>query len=87
MAAIRGTSVTSSIGCSPRATSMRMKVPVVTMTTASVQAVERTLQTRKPYSSVTLTQMKWNGTVSQSPNHSMATRLSPAKIPHAISIQ
>ena len=87
MAAIKGTSVISSIGCRLRETSMRMKVPVVAMTAARVHAVDRTFQTLKPYSRVTLTQMKWNGTVSHSPNTSMATRLRQANAPHATSIQ
>ena len=87
MAAIRGTSVNSSRGCTPRSTSMRMKAPVASITTANVHAVDRTFHTRNPYRRVTLTQMKWNGTVSHGPNTSMATKLKQAKAPQAISIQ
>src|SRR5439155_15232827 len=87
IAAIRGTSVNSSIGCTPRSTSMSMKAPVVNITAASVHAVDRTFHTRNPYRRVTLTQMKWNGTVSHDPNTNMANRLRRANAPQATSIQ
>ena len=48
MADISGTSVTSSMGCAWRATSMRMNVLVVAMTAARVKNVHRIPHTRKP---------------------------------------
>src|SRR6476620_2632725 len=41
-----------------------MNAPVVSITTASTVKVGLVRQTRKPYRTVRLTQMKWNGTVS-----------------------
>src|SRR5215469_2779097 len=64
-----------------------MAVAVVAMTTASTHTVGRVDQTRKPYSSVRLIQMKWNGTVSQREKTTIATRLAMVKAPHATSTQ
>ena len=82
-----GTSVTSSIGWKPRATSIPMAAAVVTITAPRVHIVGRTCHTRNPYRRVRLTQMKWNGTVSQSGSRSMATRLRAEKAIHAASTQ
>src|SRR5581483_2140508 len=87
IAAMSGTSAISSTGCAPRATSTAISRPVETMTTASVRNVGRTRQTRKPYSNVRLTQMKWNGTVSHSGSSSMATRFATPNAAHATSTQ
>src|SRR6516165_480978 len=64
-----------------------MAVNVVTMTTASTHRVGLIDQTRKPYSSVRLIQMKWNGTVSQCEKTVIATRLATEKATHAKSTQ
>src|SRR5579859_7315690 len=57
------------------------------MTTASTQAVGRVGQTRNPYSSVRLIQMKWNGTVSQCEKITIAARLATEKPAQATSTQ
>ena len=86
IADINGTSVISSTGCSPLDTSIRMKVAVSTITATRVTAVRPVPHTRKPYSRVRLTQMKWNGTVSQLGNTTMPARLATEKAIHAASI-
>src|SRR6516164_4604944 len=64
-----------------------MAAPVVIMTTASTQAVGLVAQTRNPYSSVRLIQMKWNGTVSHCEKATIAARLASEKATHATSTQ
>jgi hypothetical protein len=48
IAAISGTSVSSSSGCAPRATSIQMNAAVVAMTPPRTRSVGRTCHTRKP---------------------------------------
>src|SRR5262249_56202466 len=69
----------------PCTTSQPMAPNVVAMTTASTHTVGLVDQTRNPYSSVRLIQMKWNGTVSQREKTTIATRLAMEKAPHATS--
>ena len=87
MAAMSGTSVISSNGCVPRVTSNAMSDAVDAMTAARVQTVGPTLQTRKPYRIVRLTQMKWKGTVSHVGKVIMPARFAKANRPQATSIQ
>src|ERR1039457_5397430 len=51
----------------------------VATTTASTHSVGLVAQTRKPYSSVRLIQMKWNGTVSQRAKITIDARLTREK--------
>ena len=84
IAAISGTSVSSSTpGWYPPAT-VQIAPPVATITTARTTAVVPLRQTRKPYSNVRLTQMKWNGTVSQSGIMVIAMRFATAKPPRDV---
>src|SRR5436190_16681670 len=64
-----------------------MNEPVARMKAARTHIVGWTRHTRKPYSNVMLTQMKWNGTVSHVANRSMATRFTAANTAHAASSQ
>src|SRR2546422_9878774 len=64
-----------------------MSAPVVTMTTASTVRVGPVRQTRKPYRTVRLTQMKWNGTVSQLGIRSIAARFAIENSTQATSSQ
>jgi hypothetical protein len=57
-----------------------MPEAVVTMTAPSTHVVVREDHVRKPYSTVRLIQMKWNGIVSQSWNQKIAIRLSSEKM-------
>src|SRR5580765_3855062 len=59
---------------------------VVTQTPRRTSAVGSGFQTRKPYRSVRLTQMKWNGTVSQLSQRSIATTFAAANATQATSI-
>src|SRR5437870_5000747 len=61
--------------------------PVNAMMPARSQSVGPVLHTRNPYSSVTLTQMKWKGTVSHSASSSIAARFANANRNHAASIR
>src|SRR6478672_3716124 len=63
-----------------------MNTPVVTITTPSTVNVGLVRQTRKPYRTVKLTQMKWNGTVSHEGMRSIAARLASEKSTQATSI-
>src|SRR5438093_1261415 len=85
--AMSGTSVISSSGWEWLAMSMPMNRDVANMTAASVASVELIFQTRNPYRIVTLTQMKWKGTVSHDGKRTIATRFATANRPHAMSIQ
>src|SRR5215831_12288263 len=85
MAAMSGTSFSSSAGSAPWKTSQLMAAAVVSMTAASTHMVGLVDQTRNPYSSVRLIQMKWNGTVSHWEKTTIATRLATEKAPHATS--
>src|SRR5262245_19340175 len=89
MAAISGTSASSS-GTGPSTlcvTAQKIANPVVTHTRLSTSTVDRSDQRRMAYTSVKLTQMKWNGIVSHRPMRKMVTRLMRAKQPQATSIQ
>src|ERR1022692_3195853 len=87
MAAISGTSFSSSTVWAPRQTSQPMAANVVTTTTPSTHRVGLMAQTRKPYSSVRLIQMKWNGTVSQCAKITIDARLIREKTNQAASTQ
>src|SRR5512132_258295 len=63
-----------------------MNAPVVSITTASTVKVGLVRQTRKPYRTVRLTQMKWNGTVSHEEMMSIAARLASENSTQATSI-
>src|SRR5438093_12123631 len=63
-----------------------MNRPVNPITAASTESVGRVRQTRKPYRTVRLTQMKWNGTVSHEGMMSIAARLASENSTHATSI-
>src|SRR5580765_1163397 len=63
-----------------------MNTPVVTITTPSTVKVGLVRQTRKPYRTVRLTQMKWNGTVSHEGMRSIAARLATENRTQATSI-
>src|SRR5437773_6510372 len=65
---------------------MPMNNPVAAITNASTVSVGRVLQTRNPYSTVRLTQMKWNGTVSHEGMSSIAARLTNENSTQATSI-
>src|SRR5438094_650651 len=65
--------------------SITIKVPVEAPTPASTRPVAASRQTRKPYKSVRLTQMKWNGTVSHVSQTTIATRFATANANHASS--
>src|SRR5439155_7684980 len=69
------------------ATSIQMAAAVAAITTARTASVGRTFHTRKPYRIVRLTQMKWNGTVSQLGSSSIASRLTSEKKTQAMSIR
>src|SRR5438874_5791240 len=86
IADISGTSNSSPQSCSPTNASCRISAPVAATTTPSVRYVAVTRQTRNPYTSVRLIQMKWNGIVSQLGHRPMATRFAAAKVPQAASI-
>src|SRR5256885_1141832 len=64
-----------------------MLTPVVDITATSTASVGPPRQTRKPYRIVMLTQMKWNGTVSQVGTICMAARLATEKRPQPTSSQ
>src|SRR3954454_23040669 len=87
MAAMSGTSVSSSrkYSSSVFSVSYTMSTPVTSITTLSTMAVGPEAHTRRPYSSVRLTQMKWNGIVSQSGYAYIANAQTIAKSPHRIS--
>src|SRR4029450_3383041 len=78
MADMSGTSVSSLHSCVPRETSTVISVPVETITKPSVKAVAPGPQTRNPQTSVRLTQMKWNGTVSHRSQRTIASRFATA---------
>src|SRR5437870_3803202 len=63
-----------------------MNTPVNPITAASTVSVGRVRQTRNPYRTVRLTQMKWNGTVSHVGMTSIAARLASEKTTQATSI-
>src|ERR1039457_7078898 len=64
-----------------------MAANVEATTTASTHSVDLIAQTRKPYSSVRLIQMKWNGTVSQRAKITIDARLTREKPTQATSTQ
>src|SRR6266566_2092623 len=63
-----------------------MNRPVNPITAASTVRVGRVRQTRNPYRTVRLTQMKWNGTVSHVGMTSIAARLASENTTQATSI-
>jgi hypothetical protein len=65
--------------------SYRIRIEVDAITHARAASVGSGRHVRKPYNSVRLTQMKWNGIVSQLPHRDIATRFNAAKTTHAIS--
>ena len=83
--AINGTSKSSIQPASPLKASLRMRLPVARMTRPSTIPVGFGSHTRKPYSSVRLIQMKWNGIVSQLGTSAIATRFAAANANHATS--
>src|ERR1035441_7421306 len=64
-----------------------MAANVVATTTPSTHSVGLVAQGRKPYSSVRLIQMKWNGTVSQRAKITIDARLTREKPTQAASTQ
>ena len=69
-----------------RLASIQMTAPVVTITAPGPDR-RPDLHTRKPYRSVRLTQMKWNGTVSHSGTQEHGARFASEKSTHATSNQ
>src|SRR6266511_424930 len=85
IADISGTSKSSPQGCSPCHASAKIRLPVARPTRTSSRYVEAGRQSLKPNSRVKLTQMRWNGIVSQPGQRTIAATLSPAKPSHAAS--
>src|SRR5690349_9613512 len=83
---ISGTSNSSPHSSDPSNASLRITAPVVAATAPRMIAVALRPHTRKPYRIVRLTQMKWNGIVSQFGVSSIAMRLITANPTHATSI-
>src|SRR6266511_3193182 len=85
IAPISGTSVDSAHSWVPWLTSKAISVPVAIVTAPSTPTILSVRQTRNPYTSVRLTQMKWNGIVSHRSHVIIAARFATANAPHASS--